>query len=243
VQLSSRRRLDGLALSRPVAFGIALIIVWWAVTLLLATGLPGLSPAWFPDLRSTLVNLGALLVPLAVVGAFGWWRRAGLALPRPDRSWLTLLPLLFFALSFAAGGLSGSPAQLLSSAILFLALGLNEELLYRGVIQHATNTLGAVRSVVWVALLFGLQHAGTGIFFGHSLYDTGTMMISSTASGAAYAAVMLRIGTIWPLAFLHGLENFCNTRSPGDAPWWWYLSQAIFFVLYAAWLLRRFHAT
>ena len=119
----------------------------------------------------------------------------------------------------------------------------NEELLYRGVIQHATNTLGAVRSVVWVALLFGLQHAGTGIFFGHSLYDTGTMMISSTASGAAYAAVMLRIGTIWPLAFLHGLENFCNTRSPGDAPWWWYLSQAIFFVLYAAWLLRRFHAT
>ena len=167
----------------------------------------------------------------------------GLALPRPDQSWLTLLPLLFFALSFAAGGLSGSPARLLSSAILFLALGLNEELLYRGVIQHATNTLGAVRSVVWVALLFGLQHAGTGIFFGHSLYDTGTMMISSTASGAAYAAVMLRIGTIWPLAFLHGLENFCNTRSPGDAPWWWYLSQAIFFVLYAAWLLRRFHAT
>jgi CAAX protease family protein len=208
LQLSSTGRLGGLALGRPVAFGIALIIVWWAVTLLLATALPRLSPAWFPDLRSTL----------AVVGALGWWRQAGLALPRPNRSWLTLLPLLFFALSFASGGLSGSAAQLLSSAILFLALGLNEELLYRGVIQHATNTLGAVRSVVWVALLFGLQHAGTGIFFGHSLYDTGTMMISSTASGAAYAVVMLRIGTIWPLAFLHALENFCNTRSPGDAP-------------------------
>lgn len=68
---------------------------------------------------------------------------AGLALPRPDRSWWTLLPLLAFALSFAAGGLSGSPVQFFSSAILFLALGLNEELLYRGVIQHATNTLGA----------------------------------------------------------------------------------------------------
>jgi len=109
-----------------------------------------------------------------------------------------MLPLLFFALSFAAGGLSGSLAQLLSSAILFLVLGLNEELLYRGVIQHATNTLGALRSVVWVALLFGLQHAGTGIFFGHSLYETGTMMTSSTASGTAYAEVMVRIGTIWP---------------------------------------------
>ena len=96
----------------------------------------------------------------------------GLALLRQNRSWRTLLPLLFFALSFAGGGLSGSPAQFLGSAILFLALGLNEELLYRGVIQHATSTLGAVRSVAWVALFFGLQHAGTGIFFGHALYAT-----------------------------------------------------------------------
>jgi hypothetical protein len=105
--------------------------------LLLASALPRLSSSWFPDLSMTLVNIGALLVPLAVVTAFGWWRQAGLALPRPDRSWWTLLPLLAFALSFAAGGLSGSPAQFLSSAILSLARGLNEELLYRGV----TSTL------------------------------------------------------------------------------------------------------
>src|SRR3712207_1419518 len=147
---STRRRLSALALDRPVAFGIALIIIWWAIMLLFATGLPRLSPPWFPDLGSTLVNLGALLVPLAVAAAFCWWRQVGLALRRPDRSWWTLLPLLAFALSFAAGGLSGSPAQFLSSAILFLTLGLNEELLYRGVIQHATNTLGAAHSVVWV---------------------------------------------------------------------------------------------
>ena len=219
MQLSSTRRLSDLALSRPVAFGIALIIIWWAVMLLLASALPRLSSSWFPDLSMTLLNIGALLVPLAVVTAFGWWRQAGLALPCPDRSWWTLLPLLAFTLSFAAGGLSGSPAQFFSSAILFLALGLNEELLYRGVIQHATNTLGALRSVVWVALLFGFQYVGTGIFFGHSLYDTGAMVISATSFGAAYAAVRLRIGTIWPLAFLHGLGNFCNTRSPGDALW------------------------
>jgi membrane protease YdiL (CAAX protease family) len=242
LRLSGTRRLGDRALARPVAFAIALIIAWWVVTLLLATVLPRLSLSWFPDLRSTLVNLGALLVPLGVVVAFGWWRQAGLALPRPDRSWWTLAPLLFFALSFAAGGLSGSAALFFGSAVLFLALGLNEELLFRGVIQHALGTLGAVSSVVWVGLLFGLQHAFTVIFFGASLYEAGSMVISSSASGAAYAAVRLRIGTIWPLAFLHGLENFCNTRSPGDAPWWWYLSEAIFFVLYAAWLLRRSRA-
>ena len=238
MQLSSTRRFSDLALGRPVAFGIALIIIWWAVMLLFAFWLPRLSPSWFPDLSMTLVNIGGLLVPLAVVAIFGWWRQAGLVLRRPDRSWWTLLPLLALALSFAAGALSGSPAQFLSSAILFLTLGLNEELLYRGVIQHATNSLGALRSVVWVALLFGIQHVGTGIFFGHSLYDTAAMVISATSFGAAYAAVRLRIGTIWPLAFLHGLGNFCNTRSPGDAPWWWHLPVAIFYVLYATWLLK-----
>jgi len=224
---STQRSLSDLALGRPVAFAIVLIIVWWTILLLFASGLPRFSPSWLLDLRSTLVNLAALLVLLAVVATLGWWRQTGLALSRPDRSWWSLLPLLAFALSFAAGGLPGSPAQYFSSAVLFLTLGLNEELLYRGLIQHATNTLGAVRSVLWVALLFGTQHAGTGVFFGHSLYDTGATVISSTSSGAAYAAVRLRIGTIWPLAFLHGLENFCNTRSPGDVPWW-YLSEAIF---------------
>jgi uncharacterized protein len=168
VQLSSTsRRLNALALRRPVLFGIVLIVIWSATMfLLLAAGFSRLSPQWFPDLGSTLVNLGALLVPLAVVAAFGWWRQAGLALPHPGRPWWTLLPLMFFASSFAAGGLYGSPVQLLSSAVLFLVLGFNEELLYRGVIQHATNTLGAARSVVWVAALFGFQHVAPAIFSG-----------------------------------------------------------------------------
>lgn len=226
-------------LRRPVAFGVALIVVWWAAQLLIANGLPRLAPPWFPDLVPTLVNLGALLVPLAAVAALGWWREAGLAVPRPDRTWWSLLPLLALALGFAAGGLSGSPAQFVSSAVLLLVLGLNEELLYRGVIQRATNTLGAARSVFWVALLFGVQHVGTGIFFGQSLFATAAQVISATAFGAAYAAVRLRVSTVLPLAFLHGLSNFCDERSPGDAPWWWYLSVAVLYVLYAAWLLRR----
>ncbi len=137
----THRRLDDLALRRPVTFGMLLVLIWWAIMLLLASALPRFSPSWLTDLRSTLVNVGALLVPLAVVAAFGWWHRAGLSLPRPERSWWSLLPLLAFALSFAAGGLSGSAIQFFSSGVLFLTLGLNEELLYRGVIQHAPTLL------------------------------------------------------------------------------------------------------
>lgn len=242
MQLSStQRRLNDLALRRPVLFGIVLTVIWSATMLLLGAGLSRFSTQWFPDLLgSTLVNLGALLVPLAVVAGFGWWRQAGLALPHPGRSWWTLLPLIFFALSFAAGGLYGSSVQLLSSAVLFLVLGFNEELLYRGVIQHATNTLGAGRSVVWVAALFGFQHVAPAIFSGVPTYQIRAMMLSSAAFGIAYAAVRLRIGTIWPLAFSHGLEDFCNTRSLEGVPPWWHLFEAIFYVLYAAWLIRPY---
>ena len=84
---STRRSVSDLALGRPVAFAIVLIVVWWAILLLFASGLPRFSPSWLLDLRSTLVNLVALLVPLAVVATFGWWRQAGLALPQPGRSW------------------------------------------------------------------------------------------------------------------------------------------------------------
>lgn len=91
-------RLSRGDLSRPVAFGVILTVVWWAVLLFFASALPPLSPPWFPDLRSTLVNFGALSVPLAVVAAFGWWRESGLAAARPDRSWWPLLPLLFSSL-------------------------------------------------------------------------------------------------------------------------------------------------
>jgi hypothetical protein len=108
---STRRSLSDLALGHPVAFAIALIIVWWAIMLVFASGLPRLSPSWLLDLHPALVHLDALLVPLAVVAAFGWWRQAGLALPQPGRSWWSLLPLLAFALSFAVDCLSGSPAQ------------------------------------------------------------------------------------------------------------------------------------
>ena len=77
---STRRSLSELALGRPVAFAIVLIIVWWTILLLFASGLPRFSPSWLLDLRSTLVNLVALLVPLAVVAlSAGGVKRASLS--------------------------------------------------------------------------------------------------------------------------------------------------------------------
>ena len=225
------------ALRRPLAFGVTLTVVWWGLIVVLSYTLPRLSPHSFPSLGSTIINLILFAVVVTLVIRCGWRGPVGLGAPHPDRNWLFLVPLLVGALSFAARGLVGTPTQFMSSAVLFLALGLNEELLYRGVIQHATDRLGAVRSVVSVALLFGLGHFGNAVFFGQPLFETVAQVISATAFGLAYSAVRLHLMTIWPLAVLHGLEDFCNTRSLGTTPSWWYAVIAAYYAGYAAWLL------
>lgn len=231
--------LQVITFRRPVVAAVAVTVAWLAVQGMLLATLPALTPEALPDLGAIVINLGALMVPLTVILAAGWSQEAGLSSARPDRNWLVLLPLFFVAVSFAVPGLGGSATAVLSSALLFAVLGINEELLSRGLVQHLLGPLGATRSVSGVAVLFGLQHATNAWFFGQPPLETIAQVVSATAFGAAYAAARRRLTTIWPLAFLHGLDNFCQTRSPGDAPRWWHLLVALLLTTYAVALVRR----
>ena len=65
-------------------------------------------------------------------------------------------------------------------------------------------------------MIFGTQQIAN-LLFGQSLFDTAAQVLSSTSSGLAYAAARARINTVWPLAVLHGLGNFCNAHA--ERPW------------------------
>ena len=93
--------------------------------------------------------------------------------------------------------------------------------------------------MIGVAVLLGLQHATNALFFGQAALETVAQVVSATAFGAAYAAARRRVRTIWPLAALHGLQDFLDVRSPGDAPRWWYLLVALLLSAYAVVLVRR----
>ena len=222
---------------RALAQAAAVTLVWHAVLFAAAFGLPPLAPAWFPGLGATVVNALAALVPVAVVVRRGWGRRPWLRTLRPRRP-LLLLPVLLVALSYALPGIRGSAVDLASSAVLFLVLGVSEELLSRGVVQELLAPLRPGARVLWVGLLFGLGHALSGAVFGRPWDDTLTQVVSTAAFGAGFAALRLHVVALWPLAALHGLDDWCQVGSPGAAPWPWQLAVAVGYAA-AAWALTR----
>jgi uncharacterized protein len=196
-----------------------------------------MAPGWFPDLGAAVVNLVALLVPLLVIAGNGWWRRPWLSRVRPLRPVL-LAPVVLVSLSYALPGIEGTTTVLLSSAALFLAVGLSEELLSRGTVQEVLGPLRPRVRVLWVGVLFGLGHVLSAVVFGRPVDDTVVQVISTTAFGAGFAALRLHTVAVWPLVLLHALDNWCQVNSPGAAPWWWQLAVALGFGAAAWWLTR-----
>jgi hypothetical protein len=63
-------------------------------------------------------------------------------------------------------------------------------------------------------------------------------VVSVTAFGAAFAALRLQVGVLWPLVLLHALYDWMQVQSPGAAPFAWQLAVAFGFAV-TAWALTR----
>lgn len=231
-----RPRLGAALERRPILWSVALTVLWLVVVHLLGAVLVGGRDG--AHLRAAAVNAGVLAVPLAVVGLAGWWSRAGLAGPVLGRHWFVLAPLGLVAVSWLAFGVKAEPASVvLAGAVLQLTLGLNEEAMFRGLVQGLWARQPAMTQCGAVALIFGLQH-GANLLFGQSPSETAAQVLSATAFGFAYAGARLHVGSIWALALLHGLSNFCQDRLVGEAPWPMHLAVALLLGAYGLVLAR-----
>jgi uncharacterized protein len=231
-------RARGFLATRPILSAVLLTLAWHAVLFTLADTITSLQPHWFPDLGYTLINLGAAAVPLGIIFWLGWARSAGLIWRRPDRSWWLLTPLVLEALSYSVHGVVGSARELLSAAALYLALGISEESISRGLVQRVLAVLGPVRAAVWVGLLFGLGHTLSGLWFAKPMGDTIFITINAGAFGFACAALRWHLRTIWPLVVVHGLGDFTQILSPGNLPFGVRVAYLLGYIGYGWWLLR-----
>lgn len=113
------------------------------------------------------------------------------------------------------------PLQILWYVLCMLAVGLAEELTFRGLItqmiyeKYGYNSLGVWLSVVVSSLLFGAVHLVNAAGGAADIFGVLVQMVGAAALGMCLAAIYLRTRSLWTVALLHGYMDFCALMTSG----------------------------
>ena len=120
-----------------------------------------------------------------------------------------------------------APVYILWFAAECLAIGLFEELAFRGVIfllfaeKRHTTRVGLFWSLALSSAVFGGVHL-VNLMVGAGIGDVMLQIGYSCLIGAMCSVVLLRTRNIWLCVALHAIYDFCGTLMPtlGDGIWW-----------------------
>ena len=152
-------------------------------------------------------NRGRALAGGAIAGAFAvaWlfgilWLSGGVVFNGIAPEVSTLNPLV-------------SAGQLLLYAILFVAVGLMEEAMFRGYALHNISAAVGLRAAIWLqAIVFALIHLGnvgaSGAATSAQWMDAMRAMPSLALIGAIFALCWAKSGTLWYSIGFHAAWNF-----------------------------------
>lgn len=170
------------------------------------------------DLTAQLpLEVALALSALAAVWLFGWWRECRFATPLQSGGLKFLaFPYMFAGLllllvALAVQSESGvelrnaAPPSLIASLIaVTMLIGVFEETLFRGVLFHGIEVgRGLTSALIGSSVAFGLMHYVNWVG-GQPFLITSGQVAHAVAAGFMYAALMLRIGSIWPVILFHG---------------------------------------
>ena len=212
---------------------MAALVLLSLLSLVLLTGLDGgarmaffrQQDLWFlSDWR--LVSLtGVALIYILIDGGRSWRR------PRRDRykrllivglGWLAVTAVAVFA--FDVGTTRHGNFR---AAVDFVVTGVvAEELLYRGAIFSAAETVASQRRllglpfpVVFSALLFALGHLQ---YYGFDFGLTSELRWYTPFMGLVLGVLRNASGSIWPPIAVHSLSNILSLLAGGDDPVGWF---------------------
>ncbi len=157
---------------------------------------------------------------IIVVSLLGWWKKIGFT-PLNRGGLKYLLPPMAYAsfLLFAAmysthhtSWLLGAtdPVQMLLFILVVLAVGFNEETMFRGILFHGFSTRFSIfAAVILSSLVFGVLHY-LNLIEGAPLGRTTHQVLHAAAAGFLYIALRLRVGSIWPVMLFHAFWDFTS---------------------------------
>lgn len=197
------------------------------VLLLLGWLWPGLY-----DWGEYTLQLIAELVMLAVMILVTYLMGMGRVFTRRGRGfWRSMAPAGAILALYTVAGLEmlilsmGQPLQSGGQILVFIlcmaAVGLTEELAFRGLMtgmiyeKYGKSPAGVWLSVVVSGLIFGAMHL-TNAFAGDvSLTGVLIQMVVAAVLGMCLGAVYLRGGNLWSVAAIHGFMDLCALLDSG----------------------------
>lgn len=154
-----------------------------------------------------LANSALALILAVVVTRLHWWGRIGFRRATPSNLLLVLPVLLPAVVNFYPGVRFPGFGAAAGFLLLALAVGFVEETAFRGLMLRALEPLGVWRAVIITTILFSVTHL-MNVMAGEAGLQAALQLLYTAAVGFAFAALVLRTGTIWPLIVAHALIDF-----------------------------------
>ena len=173
-----------------------------------------------------LMPFALVLVPgifiAVVLSRLHWWRRVGFTPVRDWRSPHLVIPLLLIlvlpVVGLSARGLMATTTLVLTLQVGFLLIDIfMEEVTYRGVILEALAGLSTGSRVTLSAMLFGLSHLDNLFLPGADELGVAYQIFEAALVGILFAAVRLRMNTIWPVMIVHASYDLMLVLAFGHA--------------------------
>lgn len=224
------------------AIGLAVVPVLFMAAASATGRIAGLddATAWLALAAAAGVSavVGFAIMKRSAVGTSGFgWRR-----PAAPRSVLWYVPPLVVVTANLATSGAGVPAsQVGPLVVLCLAVGVNEEIWFRGLVAAALAGRGWRWGVVGSSALFAVFHLANAAQGKDAAYLAGQVVFA--ALFALVAAMLVGLsGSLWPVIAWHAaydLSSYLGGDSTSGAALVSLVAQCLLLAGYACWLWRR----
>lgn len=130
------------------------------------------------------------------------------------RSVLYFVPLFLIAFSHLTAGLAleEGAAFVLANLFLTLAIGMAEEIYFRGILCSMWQGRGVVKAMLVSSILFGFCHL-LNVMGGASLGATALQICFAFVYGMVFALIFMIGKSLLPCVLLHALHDLCSFLS------------------------------
>lgn len=193
-----------------VAVGFALVPVLFTALASAAAQVTGAADADAALLIAAAAALSAAAGLIVMRVSPPSLRDYGFRAPRDARAvWWFAPPVATIGIILVTAGVHVAAPTLLAYGLLAIAVAVNEEVWFRGVVLAVLRPRGIRTAIIGSSALFGILHLAN-LLGGESPAIAGMQLAFAVLFGVVAAELAVRTGSLWPAIVWHAAWDFVN---------------------------------